>query len=196
MKNIILYIASAIIIAACAFWAGSRFSLFESKTEESSQVLMEKVKKVTKLIAVEGHLSEIYEYKNNTLLDIPLFSKKALIRIKAKASIGYNFENLELDVNSDLKTITIQNIPEPELLSLEHDLDYYDLQAGVFNIFTNEDLTEINTNAKQYIKDIAMQGDLFKSAEEQKEDYIEMIKLMVESSGWTVKVKDNATLLN
>ena len=189
MKYLISVVIGIFLLGA-AFFAGSRMSLFKETKKESATVLLDRVKKVTKLIAVEGYLSEIYDYESNNLFDHPLFKKKALVRIKAKASIGYDFEKMNISFDQENQTVSISNIPDPELLSLEHDLDYYDLREGVFNIFSSEDLTEINKNAKAYIRDIALNGELYQSAEEQKDDYVEMLKFVFESAGWQVLVDD------
>lgn len=189
MKNLI-YLAIGLILLAASFFAGSKMSLFKETKKESSTVLLDRVRKVTKLIAVEGYLSEIYDYESNNLFDHPLFKKKALVRIKAKASIGYDFEKMNIEFNHENQSVSITNIPEPELLSLEHDLDYYDLREGVFNMFSSEDLTEINKNAKAYIRDIALNGDLYQAAEEQKGDYVEMLRFVFESADWQVFIEE------
>lgn len=186
----IIYLGIGLLLAAASFFAGSRMSLFKETKKESSTVLLDKVRKVTKLIAVEGYLSEIYDYESNNLFDHPLFKKKALVRVKAKASIGYDFEKMNISFDQENQAVSIQNIPDPELLSLEHDLDYYDLKEGVFNIFSSDDLTQINKNAKAYIRDIALNGDLYKAAEEQKDDYVEMLRFIIESAGWTVSIEN------
>lgn len=195
MKKLI-YIAIGFLMLVVAFFAGSRMSLFEEKKKESSTVLLEKVKKVTKLVAVEGYLSEIYDYESTNFLDHPLFKKKALVRVKAKASIGYDFEKMSITFNQENQTVSINNIPDPELLALEHDLDYYDMREGVFNVFSNDDLTEINKNAKEYIRKVALEGDLYQSAEEQKQDYIDMLRFVIKSAGWDVFIEEPVPLPN
>jgi len=192
-----LYPLLGVLIAAIAFYAGSNFSLFKIEEKEQATVLLEKVKKVCKLVAVEGYFTEIYDYKQNNLFDAPgLFNKKALIRIKAKASIGYDFEQLEITVHEGTNTIYIDNIPEPELLSLEHDLDYYDMQESLFNTFSAEDLTKINKNAKAFITEKATDSPLLLAAEQQKSDLLEMIELAVKGSGWNFEVGKPKVLLD
>ena len=95
IKNILIAIGFVVSLAL-SFWLGSRLGWFSTSEYQDATVLLEKVKKVSKLIAVEGYLSEIYEYEQkNDLLDIPiLFGKKALIRVNAKASVGYDFEKM------------------------------------------------------------------------------------------------------
>ena len=50
---------------------------------ENSQVLLEKIKSVSKVINVEGYFTEVYDYKDYWGYNISFFQKKALVRIKA-----------------------------------------------------------------------------------------------------------------
>lgn len=157
--------------------------------EISAQVLLERVESVTKLISVEGYFSEIYDYKDHYYFDISPFQKKALLRVKAKVSVGYDLEQLKIEANEATKTLIISNIPDPQILAIDHDIDYYDLQNGVFNSFSNKDLTKINQDAKDYIREKANTGDLFLQAEKQSVEMMEMIQFMAESAGWTVETR-------
>jgi len=157
--------------------------------EISSQVLLERVKSVTKLITVEGYFSEIYDYKDHYYFDISPFQKKALLRVKAKISVGYDLEQLKIETDETTKTLIISNMPDPEILSIDHEVDYYDLQNGVFNSFSSQDLTQLNKNAKDLIEENARKSTLFEQAENQSAEMMEMIKLMVESAGWTVETR-------
>ncbi len=172
-----------------AFYMGYQLkNWFTIKTEkqvtENASVLVEKIKQATKLITVEGTFSEIYDYQDYYGYDLSIFRKKALIRVKAKVSVGYDLEKIKITSSSERKTITISEVPPPELLSIEHDLDYYDIQEGMFNPFTKEDYNKLNTNAKGFIRQKAQESQLFDQASLQKNNLFEMIRLMVESAGW------------
>ena len=82
----------------------------------------------------------------------------------------------------------------PELLALEHDLDYYDIQEGIFNTFTKEDYNKLNANAKDFIRQKAQESKLFDQASLQKNKLYEMIRLLVESAGWQLEIQDKETL--
>ncbi len=165
--------------------------------EEKSSVLLEKIQSVTKLVSVEGHFSEIYEHESiweplaHNPLVIPLFSpsfkKKALIIVKAKVSVGYDLEKMELEVDHSQRKIIIRNIPEPEIIALDHDLEYYDIQESTFNNFSKEELTVLNKNAKDFIRKEAEKSDLFPKAEEQGKRMIEIIEFMVSEAGFEVE---------
>lgn len=115
---------------------------------ENSTVLLERIKQVAKLVTVEGYFSEIYDYKDYYGYDLSFFRKKALLRVKAKVSVDYDLEKMKITALPDTRTIRINGIPPAEILSIEHDLDYYDLQEGLFNSFSPEDHSKLNANAR------------------------------------------------
>ncbi len=160
--------------------------------EEQSQVLLERVKAVSKLITVEGYFSEVYDYKDYWGYDFSFFRKKALIRVKAKVSVGYDLGNMRIDSDPETRRILISRLPDPQILSIDHDIDYYDITEGTFNSFTVEDYNRLNENAKNFIRQKAEQSDLFMMAEEQGNKIFDLIKFMVEGSGWTVEFLPNA----
>lgn len=173
------------------YFLGFKSDMFKSEEVESAQVMMEKISKVFKMVAVEGEVSEIYDYKAYQYLDVSLLRKKALVRVKAKVSIGYDLEKVEFVIDDATKTIRIENFPEPEMLYVEHDLDYYDLQESMFNEFSAEDLTKINARAKEYATTLIEKGPLFKKAKEQKEEIISLLSDMWQKTGWTLVIEDN-----
>ena len=164
----------------------------EHKTYQESQVLLEQVRQVCKLITVEGQFSEIYDYKDYWGYDIGLFRKKALVRVKAKVSVGYDLGQMQVTAHPEEKIIEVSAIPDPEILSIDHDLDYYDISEGTFNSFSKEDYNLINTAAKAKIREQAENSDLMLNAEKQADQILSMLELMVESAGWELRYKNSS----
>ncbi len=160
------------------------------KKEVSSSVLLERVEKVMKLVTIEGSFSEIYDYKHHFIADIWPFRKKALVRINAKVLVGYDFEKVIINVDEAEKTITITNIPGPEILSIEHDMDYYNFENGLFNMITNKDITEMGFEAKDFIAQKAEQSDLYEQAEVQRKELFDVLELAIQASGWQLKTQE------
>lgn len=160
----------------------------EEKVEQDADVLLERVKTVAKLVTVEGYFSEIYNYKDYWGYDWGIFRKKALMRVKAKVSVGYDLSTMEIKADEATRTIILSNLPEPELISIEHDIDYYDLQQGTFNSFKEEDYNKLNANAKRYIEERAKDGELFEEAKKQGNEMLDLIQFITESTGWSVKL--------
>ncbi len=200
-KSVIRYIVYGgiflLVFLAGAF--GTYYWMNQSTVtvEEQSQVLLEKITTVAKLVSVEGVFSEIYEHENkweplaNNPLVFPLFSpsfeKKALIIVKAKVSVGYNLEDMDIEIDHTNKKIIFSNIPDPEIIALEHDLEYYDIQESTFNSFSKEELTALNKKAKEFIREKALESDLFLKAEEQGNKMLDIIQFMVQESGFEVE---------
>ena len=175
---------------AIGIYVTGKFSFLQKKKIEQSTIVLEKIKQVTKLITVEGNISELYSYKDYYSYDFSPFRKKALIRVNAKVSAGYDFEKMQINVKPNLKLIEINNFPQPEILSIDHNLDYYDISEGVFNSFEPEDLNKLNKEAKSKIENSALNSDLLKRAKDQKDDLIQMLSLLIENSGYDLQIKE------
>ena len=188
-KNIIIIIIFLLALAT-AWWMGFKSSMFQRYQEENATVLLNRIEKVMKLIAVEGNISEVYDYKEYFSFDISPFRKKALVRVNAKVSAGYDFEKMVVTVDEGSKTIIIENFPDAEILSIDHDLDYYDISQGTFNRFTNEDYNMINSRAKEYVAEKAKDSDLLQAAEEQKQELIDMLNLLIQAGGWSLHIEE------
>lgn len=156
---------------------------------ENAVILLERIRQVAKLVTVEGYFSEIYDYKDYYGYDLSFFRKKALMRVKAKVSAGYDLEKMKITAEQPTKTIRISGVPSPEILSIEHDLDYYDVQEGIFNSFSPEDYNKLNANAKNFIREKALESELMKQAAQQRNLIFESIRFMAESAGWKLQIE-------
>jgi hypothetical protein len=168
----------------------------KENTQEQSVVLMEKIRSVCKFITVEGDFSEIYHYQNvkDKIANFLLGKKKAIILIKAKAHIGFDLTKIEMDSDPDVKTITLRNFPQPQILSIETDFSYYDKSEGWANYFTSDDLTEVTRNAKQHIIDKVPESGLMEQAKKEAIMAIKMMEGLAATIGW--KLDYNALVLD
>jgi hypothetical protein len=147
---------------------------------------LDKIKSVCKLITVEGDFAEIYRYENTKERFLSLVSskKKALIIINAKAHIGFDLKKLQMYADNDKKRIILTNFPQPEILSISPELQFYDIQNGLFNSFTPTDLTSLNMEAKQHIRDKIPQSGLMDTANKEALEAVLLIETIVETIGW------------
>jgi hypothetical protein len=175
---------------ALGWWLGRKSNQSNRVGKESSTLIMEKIKKVSKLVTVEGYISEIYAYEEYQKYDWPILRKKALIRVSGRVSVGYDFNRASLEIDEDAKVVYFKSIPEAELLSIEHDLDYYDIQEGMFNKFTTEDYNRMNRHAKDVIRKSAIKSGLMEAAEEQKTEFFETISLILQGFGYELIVDE------
>lgn len=189
MKYIVILVVFLLTIFF-AWWIGFKSSMFKKYEQENATVILDRIEKVVKLVAVEGNISEIYDYKDYYSFDIAPFRKKALVRVNAKVSAGYDFEQMTIKVEEENKIIRVENFPEAEILSIDHNLDYYDISQGTFNKFTTADYNKINSRAKTFVAEKAKDSGLLDAAEEQKQELLEMIKFLVQGGGWKLEIED------
>lgn len=186
-----------LIFAVLLFGAGFMthkylVSVKEITAQEQSKVLLDKIRAVAKLVTVEGNLSEIYNHKDYWGYDIFPFQKKIIILVDAKVSVGYDLQKMNLRSDALTKTVTISSLPAPEILSLDHDLKYYDISESTFNRFTAKDYTELQGKAKDFIRQKAEESDLKRSANAQGNKLIDMIRFMVEGAGWKLVIENTS----
>jgi hypothetical protein len=163
---------------------------FKNKKKVSSQsvILLDKIKKVCKFITVEGDFAEIYHYEDvkERFLKLVSSRKKALIVINAKAYVGFDFNKVTLEANQDTKTVIIKSFPQPEILSIETNLNYYDKKDGYFNKFEAADLTALNEEAKQHILEKVPESGLFNVAKQEALESLQLVENIVQTIGWTL----------
>ena len=188
MDNIFDTFLGIILGVIATYWVYNFFRKKKSKelTVVQSHVLLEKIKSVCKLISTEGDFAEIYKYENTKerFLSLITSKKKALIVITAKAHIGYDLKKLILKADIESKRIILTSFPEPEILSIEPELDFYDIKNGMFNSFTPDDLTVLNQEAKQHIRDKIPESGLMETAKNEALEAILLIETIVETIGW------------
>jgi len=161
----------------------------ETKIKQEAHTLLEQVRKVCKLVTVEGEFQEIIDTRNerSVLFNLITQQKKALLVVKAKALVGYDLSQIDIQVNDLEKTISLSNFPEPTLISLETDLNYYDLTNRILNRFSEEDLSNLNAQAKTHIVEKVNESHLHELAQKQGEEVIELISEIGLALGWKVK---------
>jgi len=123
--------------------------------------------------------------------------KKALIVINAKAHIGYDLKKVEVSSDIDNKRILLTKFPQPEILSIEPELEFYDIQNGMFNSFSPDDLTTLNIEAKKHIRAKIPQSGLMDTARKEALQAVSLIESIVATIGWeldysALKIDENS----
>lgn len=190
MDGILAVFLGLILGIILMYWLYSLFRKKKAKelTEQQSVILLDKIKKVCKLIAVEGDFAEIYTYENTRERFLSLVSskKKALIVIRAKVHIGYDLKLVQVHANTDKKQVILSGFPQPEILSVEPDLEFYDIKNGLFNSFSPDDLTTVNQEAKKHIREKVPASGLIETAQREALEAILLAQSLVETIGWTL----------
>ena len=188
MDNILDVFLGLILGGISMYWLFSLFRKRQSKeiTTHQSTVLMEKIRSVCKLISVEGDFAEVYKYENTRerFMNLLISKKRALIVIKAKAQIGYDLSKILMHADEGKKKIILTNFPQPEILSVEPELEFYDIKNGLFNLFTPDDLTSLNLEAKKHIREKIPESGLMDTAKKEALQSVLLIEKLVETIGW------------
>ena len=214
MKSIFLLIIGIVL----GWLAHEKWSSVGNNTEIDSSIVLNRIKSVSKLITVEADFDNVMTYKDHYWFDFGPFKKQAIVKMKARVACGYNLENMKITADETTKTIHISNVPEPEVLSVDSDVKYYDVQEGLFNDFNAQELTQIQNSLRDFLKgmkyiDQPTTDPLLKTVREQaKKQYPEIyegtlalrerakkegistlktIEMIAEAAGWKV-VYDNA----
>ncbi len=194
-KGILVAIAILLVFLAGMWVANSIYTAKMTQPIEQSTVLLEQIKKVTKLVTVEGHFVEYYNYNEPEApffigpffnFDALLPRKVAKLRIQAKVLVGYDLDQMKIEANELTHTLTISNIPEPDILAIEHFVSEFDNQSSMFRPLNSNDYVKIDKGAQAKIRQLALTSELIDSAREQGNDLIELIDFIATSSGWRV----------
>lgn len=180
-----------IIIGVLASLGGVTYfkSLKQKQLVRSQSILLlDKVKSVCKFITVEGDFAEIYHYEDVKEKFLKLISskKKALVVVNAKAHVGYDLSKLQLKADKDSKRIILEHFPQPEVLSIETNLNYYDKKDGYFNKFDASDLTDLHQESKKHIHDKIPESGLIEAAKKEALNTIGLMESIVETLGWSL----------
>ncbi len=149
------------------FVVGQKLSQQKAITA-SSTILLERIEKVFKVVMAEGYFTEIFDYKDDKKMWY-LFnnSKKALVIAKAKVMVGFDFGKMKFRIDEKTNKMIIEYFPEAEILSIDTDYKFYDIENGLLNRFNQDDYTNLLNDAKAAMNDKAMTSDLPRIANNQ-----------------------------
>ncbi|MCZ4319872.1 DUF4230 domain-containing protein [Aequorivita viscosa] len=187
MRNIFLGIIIAFVIVF-----GLRYCEDKKENREmleaNTALIQKKLNNVGKLIVTEGSYAQVYSYNDSKNLMYGLFDarKKALIVVNAKATIAYDLSKISTDVDEASKTVTITNIPEPEL-SINPNIQYYDVTQDYLNQFTASDYNKIKTRIEKSLRKKIEASELRTNAENRLISELQKIYILTHSMGWTLK---------
>jgi len=190
MDFILGIIVGILFLGAIVLLFRNRF--FKNKTEEQSVVLLEKIRNVSKMITVEGDFSEIMHFEDvkDVFLSLVTSKKKAIVLANAKVLIGFDMKKIRLRSNPIDKSIILEFFPDPEVLSIETDIQYYDVKHGLFNKFAAADLSELNKKVRNNIDEKIPDSELLFTARTKALDTVKIIEQMVSTFGWKLQYDD------
>lgn len=158
----------------------------------SSDLIQEQLKNVSKLVVSEGHFSEVFNYENSKEIfgEYLTAEKKAIVVVNAKVSIAYDLEKLTYKIDEDTKTLQILSIPEHEI-SINPDLEYYDIQDDFLNQFEAEDYNSIKETVNKSLKAKIEKSTLVSNAQNRLISELAKFYILTESLGWKLLYNGN-----
>ena len=158
------------------------------RLEEHSALIEKTIKNVGKLVVAEGEYAEVFTYEDSKefYLDILTATKKALVVANAKATISYDLSQVETRIDETTQTVYITNIPKPEL-TINPNLEYYDIQQDLFNPFEAEDYNVIKARVTKTLEEKIKASSLYTNAENRLITELHKIYILTNSLGWTLQ---------
>ena len=160
--------------------------------QQQSVAIQEQLKNVGKLVVTEGHFSEIFDYSNSKEIFGDFFTseKKALVVVNAEVSIGYDLDQIDYEIDNSRKILTITSIPEAEV-TINPDIEYYDVQDGLFNPFEAEDYNNIKDKVKLDLETKIANSKLKKNAQNRLLSELSKFYALTSSMGWTLQYNED-----
>lgn len=197
MRTIYLLLVTAVLaflLGAAVFYGFSNNE--RVGTEEDAAILIERVRKVTKLVTVEGDFSEVFNSANNreVTLYLPLptrlnFRKEAMVTVTGKVLVGYNLEEMGVRIDEATRTLQLHHLPEPEILAIDQELKFRDLEESWFNQLTAADYSAMSEQARGVLRRKVADSELMETARLQGNALIETIVLLAQSMGYSVELE-------
>ncbi|MAZ72175.1 MAG: hypothetical protein CMC70_03415 [Flavobacteriaceae bacterium] len=186
MRNIVLGIIIAVVLVF-----GLRYCEHQKEEREqlleSTALIQKQLKNVGKLIVTEGNYAQVLTYNDtNKLLGFIDANKKALIVVNAEATISYDLSKIETEIDEATKTVTIKNIPEPEL-KINPNIEYYDVSQDYFNQFEAKDYNTIKQRVEKSLRTKIEASALRTNAQNRLISELQKIYILTNSMGWTLQ---------
>ena len=187
MRNIFLGIVIAFVIVFGLRYCEDKKDKRET-LEANTALIQKELENVGKLIVTEGSYAQVFTYKDSKDLFYGMLDarKKALIVVNAKASIAYDLSKINTTVDEVTKTVTITNIPEAEL-SINPNIEYYDVTQDYLNQFTAEDYNKIKQRVEKSLRKKIEASELRKNAENRLISELQKIYILTNSMGWKLQ---------
>ena len=192
VSNILVVIVS---IVAGILLARMWYMQPTSVTRTDANVMIEQIKNVSKIVNTEGYFSEVYtETDTKSFYGFPS-TKKIIIKVKARVMAGYDLNNLKIDIDSSAKKIKVTGLNNPQIIGIEPEIQYYDVNNGVLNQFSGEDFSRLNQKAIDTIRYSALHSNLLNNVAKQGVNNFQSLQILAQQMGWRIEF-ENTTVKN
>ena len=159
--------------------------------QEHSALIQEQLKNVGKLVVIEGHFSEVFNYKNSKEIfgEYITSDKKAVVIVNADVSIAYDLSAIEYIIDEENKTLKIISIPEEEI-KISPDFEYYDVQSDFLNPFKAEDYNAIKGIVNKSLQNKIEASELKSNAKNRLISELSKFYILTSSLGWSLEYNE------
>lgn len=188
-KGSYILILGLLVLSFLGGWWMNHSTSPTENTTTDIQITLSTMKQVAKMATVELNVSEILSHEKFIGYDWDIFKGKVIYKIKGNVVAGYNIDKLEFKVDSLNKIVYFTQDLEPEILFIESDISYYDIQEGLFFSFEKEDYNKVQNLGKEAILESAMSSDILSRAKERYEELFDTFVSNLKAAGWEVKIR-------
>lgn len=187
ISNILILVVSLIAgILLARMW----YMQPTSVTRTEANVMVEQIKNVSKIVNTEGFYSEVYtETDTKTFYGIPS-TKKIIIKVRARVMAGYDLNNIKIEVDSFAKKIKVTGFNSPQIIGIEPEIQYYDVNNGVFNQFSADDYSRLNQKAIDTIRYSALHSNLLLNVVKQGMSNFQSLQVLAQQMGWRIEFEN------
>jgi electron transfer flavoprotein alpha subunit len=155
------------------------------REKEQTQIILNEVKNVRKLVVVESTFSQLYNYEKSKYFIIEEFSfdKKVVLAVTATIQISYDLTKLNIETDTINKKVILNKIPQPEVF-ISPNISYFDFEQSTFNSFTKEELNRVHAKAIKKIKEASDITGLKETAKIQLIEELQKIYKMTTLLDW------------
>lgn len=164
----------ALVVGTIAAWQvfnwiyGKKIRDNREQLRRESTLLLDRIEKVFKVVVAEGYFTEIYDHSSKKdFWGLFKINKKALVVSRAKVSVGFDFGKMKVRREEKSRKLIVEEFPMAEVISIDTDYKFYDIDHGWLNKFSHEDYTNILNEAKKLMQEKALESDLPKVANRQ-----------------------------
>ena len=192
MRNRLLLALVAVVASVLSFKFCTLKTQDTATLENSSSLIQQQILNVGKLVVTEGHFAEVLTYKDQQtyLGGMVSFDKKALLVVNADVTVAYDLHQIKYDIDPKTKTVTILNIPQPEI-KISPEIKFYDVDQSKLNPFTGDDYNKISAQAKASISKKIQTSTLKTNAQNRLVSELSKMLLLTNSLGWKLTYNGN-----
>jgi hypothetical protein len=195
METMLIVIGVVILLLVGVPLYISKRNSYRKKREEilntGSAALIERIRNVFQGVATETFFSEVYDSESKrSFLNVFEINGVALLVIKAKVRVGYDFSGLEWYRHATREKIYINRFPAADVFSIEPEIQFYDTRRGWLHTLDSETDRKTLEEAREIIKERILESDIPVATGKQIRF---MINQLADAMGWEVEIKQEAS---